>query len=187
MSFPCLLIHIIVYNQLCSSLINVKSNPFVNTSAITNHFTNCILHLSHRDISWCCRSTTKTYWFFPRQIDVLFADVHITYLILEKEMSLSFYSSKIRSFSGKPHVIFILLLPIYSYIWMELCYVVIFTIIINSAMIDKHIKNLGKVYEMGWEWPFCSGVVQNYGLFPWHGILMIIDLIDILMTVLPYL
>ena len=32
---------------------------------------------------------------------------------------------------------------------MELCYVVIFTIIINSAMIDKHIKNLGKVYEMG--------------------------------------
>ena len=44
---------------------------------------------------------------------------------------------------------------------MELCYVVIFTIIINSAMIDKHIKNLGKVYEMGWEWPFCSGVVQN--------------------------
>ena len=32
---------------------------------------------------------------------------------------------------------------------MELRYVVIFTIIINSAMIDKHIKNLGKKY-MRW-------------------------------------
>ena len=29
--------------QPTSMLINVKSNPFVNTSAITNHFSNCIL------------------------------------------------------------------------------------------------------------------------------------------------
>ena len=64
---------------------------------------------------------------------------------------------------------------------MELCYVVIFTIIINSAMIDKHIKNLGKVYEMGWEWPFCSGVVQNYT----HSALKMEKIVKYIMFLLP--